>query len=497
MTVLSSSLLQPAEQSPEDMIFPVVAGALIGAAVGDALGWITEFVRGPDHLRKLYKTDHVSGYRPWQKTTGGRFNAYTDYISNGEYSDDTQLTLAVARSIRQDGSVDLDHFTKLEMPLWLDYARGAGSTITAAARSFRKRGVEWNSNFFTYSRRGRPIDYRDSGANGSAMRVSPIALANLHDPATMVIGVWKSSIATHGHPRAILGSLIIAEALRHCSVEGAKSSRVATRLVDFILDAEIPEDLEVASWIRRWNDSSHDFVGAWETTKREAVEALRAVPDTASEDELQRFLKQLGCFSPETKGSGIGTAIAAIAIFNAVGDDFSRAITFAVNCLGADTDTIAAFVGGLCGAAHGYDDVPREWAGAVQDYDYFMRVATELARIALRAGSGKSALLPDPDRQRFVKLDLLNQLRKHELNKDERVFHPLFGEGWVSSVEAQKLQRKDGGQVVLAWVRFDIGQSCKFRYITLSTRSGSTTPKRSGVDIPRERQSAGQDILPL
>src|SRR2546422_1329591 len=123
---------------------------MIGAAAADALGWITEFVRGPEHLRKLYGTNRVDRYRAWQKRTGGRFNTYIDHINRGEYSDDTQLTLAVARSLLPDGSIDIEHFSKVELPLWLQYARGAGSTITAAAKAIGRKSSAWNSNFFDY-----------------------------------------------------------------------------------------------------------------------------------------------------------------------------------------------------------------------------------------------------------------------------------------------------------------------------------------------------------
>src|SRR5437773_559230 len=135
-------------QSPEDDLYPRVAGGLIGGAAADALGWITEFVRGPGHLRKLYGTDRVDEYRSWEKITGGRFNAYTDYISKGEYSDDTQLGLAVARSLLPGGSIDIEHFSKRELPLWLDYARGAGGTVTRGARAIGRKTAAWNRNFF-------------------------------------------------------------------------------------------------------------------------------------------------------------------------------------------------------------------------------------------------------------------------------------------------------------------------------------------------------------
>src|SRR6266849_3512166 len=135
----ANMLIVEKPSAEHDDRFSRIAGAFLTSAAGDALGWITEFVRGRDHLVSLYKTDRVSAYRSWQKASGGRFNTYIDYINKGEYSDDTQLTLAVARSLLGDGSLDAEHFAKVELPLWLDYNRGAGATITAGARAIGRK----------------------------------------------------------------------------------------------------------------------------------------------------------------------------------------------------------------------------------------------------------------------------------------------------------------------------------------------------------------------
>ena len=45
----------------------------------------------------------IDNYRDWKKQAGGRFYGYMDSIAAGSYSDDTQLMLAVYRSIDGDG----------------------------------------------------------------------------------------------------------------------------------------------------------------------------------------------------------------------------------------------------------------------------------------------------------------------------------------------------------------------------------------------------------
>jgi ADP-ribosylglycohydrolase/DNA-binding CsgD family transcriptional regulator len=493
--VLEAILEAPAEQ-PGDEFFPQVAGALIGAAAADALGWITEFVRGPDHLRKLYGTDRVDQYRAWQKRSGGRFNTYLDRINPGEYSDDTQLTLAVARSLLPDGSIDLEHFSKMEMPLWLDYARGAGATITAAARAIGRKTARWNANFFSYRQGGRELSYQDSGANGAAMRVGPIALANIRDPDQTSLGVWQTSIVTHGHPRAILGALVHAEALRLCAAErtALRREELLGAIRAYVENVSIPEDRGITEWLRRWDEGEQQrsFEPLWAETTQEVLAALGWIAEAHSSEDIPRILDALGCFRPETKGSGTGTALAGLLIFSILGHDFSEAVVTAINQLGTDTDTIGGFVGGLCGAWHGYENVPPEWASELQDYDYLVRVATELARVSARAGVGGQALLPKPGTGAKPLPNLLDRLRERSVAKGERIYHPLFGTGWVEFVEEQALRRRDGAEAIFAYVRFDIGQTCKFRFIRIPKKRRTTAPRRGAQETAKRGKREDQ-----
>jgi DNA-binding CsgD family transcriptional regulator len=213
---------------------------------------------------------------------------------------------------------------------------------------------------------------------------------------------------------------------------------------------------------------------------------------------LSDVWRSLGCFEAETKGSGTATVLAALVTFYLFGRDFREAVLVAINQLGADTDTIGGFVRGLCGAYHGYENVPPEWASELQDYDYFSRVATELARIAARKGMGSSALLPRPTKPQEAVPNLLDRIRQRDIAKGERIYHPLFGTGWVEFVEEQALRRRDGAQAVFAHVRFDIGQSCKFRFIRIpkkKKRSSREAKQRPSKD-ENERESLFDDPDP-
>ncbi len=451
------------EFEPCDDLRDRFSGVLLGSAVADALGWPTEFIKTKAQLERLHGAEEVRDFIPWEKLTGGRFNAYIDYIQPGDYSDDTQLTLSTARSLRPDGSFDGQHFAKRELPNWLAYARGAGATVTRAAKAASRKRVAWNSNFFSFESKGRKTSYMDAGANGAAMRVSPLALANRGDETMLTCAVWENSIVTHGHPRAILGALVYAKAL-HTLIrdESSGSEEFLGALEDYVtgLSLETLPD-SIQEWMRSWQQhSGSSFAILFEETKNEMVFLLSKA--SKLETSLGDLYLEMGCLDPKTKGSGTATVAAAIGVFLRHGGNYEKAIVRAVNMLGSDTDTIAAMVGGLICARRGQMAIPDRWANAMQDYGYFLRVAEALTRIALREASGND-LYVDHNQDQFETRDVVRLSVNRQVYQGQRVSHPLFGLGWVRSVSSQQIKRRGGGTMLLAKTAFDSGQSCVFR----------------------------------
>src|SRR5262249_46961249 len=212
------------------------------------------------------------------------FNAYIEYIAPGDYSDDTQLALATARSIFPDGRCDVEYFSKTEMPLWLGYARGAGATVIAAAKALSRRSAVWNKNFFTIRRGGGVFSYETAGANGAAMRIAPIAMANPTDLPQLQREVWRNAVVTHGHPRAIVGALVYARAVAYViSTPSPSMAEFLDTLRTFVESIELPSDPDLEAWVTEWQRRSQD----------EFVSVLRATCD-----EMLRFV---GLLTPQNK----------------------------------------------------------------------------------------------------------------------------------------------------------------------------------------------------
>ena len=182
-------------------------GAFLALAAGDALGWPQEIRR---NVRSSARgTSPQVEFQTWTRRSGGRYRPYEEIIRAGEYSDDTQLTLAVARSRTNHGADWWKAFMRVELPRWTIYERGGGGATKRAAQAWLAGNPPWQSGKTDVVRR-----YFDAGGNGVAMRVLPHALflAGQDDPAVLVHDVVRDGAATHGHPRALVGATACAYA---------------------------------------------------------------------------------------------------------------------------------------------------------------------------------------------------------------------------------------------------------------------------------------------
>jgi len=453
--------LRPTAASTYDRVFDRYLGGLLGGAIADALGWITEFSRSKQELEKR-GIERLEDYIMWSKPTGGRFHTYYDWVSKGEYSDDTQLTLCTARSLNADGTFDTERFVE-ELKAWLDYARGAGAAITAGARHLReRRTAAWNRNFYGTAGRGRRRGYSEAGGNGAAMRVAPHALANRRDPTRTYEGAWKNALITHGHPRALVGAVTIAEAVRVVvEVNGGLSPReYAGHLEDFVARISVPDVPEVTDWKADWESmTKNSFDGALERTKQEMISMLRLGRDVRI--PYRHVLTQLGCFKPATKGSGTGCVAAAVAAYLRWPRDYKTGVLEIVNAIGIDTDTIASMYGNLVGVLVGSTEIPDRWSTQMQDYEYFISVADGLSKIALRRAKQNDLRVDVSMIRQREGADVVELAQGRTVNKNQRVVHGLLGPGWVQAVHDQEV--RSGGQMLLIDVALDSGQTVKFK----------------------------------
>lgn len=443
-------------------------GAMLCSAVGDALGWPTEFLRPNGNNNPPFELP-VHDFVQWKKLVGGKWWGYEQKIAPGEYSDDTQLALAVARCITEKGRFEPERFAYEELPLWLQYERGGGKSVKTAARKLIGKNVDWLHNFYKQG----DLDYKSAGANGAAMRNLPIALVNVSDEPRLIKDSFFNAIITHGHPRAILGTILFGLAVNYAL---RASSGISTEaLIEYLhsgmeqIGRTVAHQNHIIMWIRDWDkdirSEESSFRLLFNKTRQEASQYLTSIRESMNADP-KTYYTFVGALSPATKGSGLATVCAAIYLFLKYLDRPEEALTTAVNMFGSDTDTIGVFLGALIGAYHGTKAVQPHLIDRVQDRDYLLKTARRLHTIA--SGEQQENLV---ESQKVERRDAYFRILAWEIGLhdmfwdnpkvDEVVIHPTLGRGKIIDKDVKPIKR-EGYVAKLIHINFDCGQSCVF-----------------------------------
>ena len=286
-------------------------GCIVGLAVGDALGFPTEFM----DLRAIRAR--------WGKAGITDFEACGPHPP-GRYSDDTQMSLGVARALLRAGDRPLDDLMVemgAEFVAWAespDNNRAPGATCVRACRLLRA-GATW-----------REAGRNESKGCGTAMRSAPVGLYCHRNWPRLIEVASASSLITHGHPCATGGSIATAA------------------LVSMALDGMEPKEMV---------ESLCDLVAP---ISAEFVSAIRKVPGLLVE-EPDRALRELG------HGWVAEEAVAdALYCFLRTPDDFAATVLTGANSEG-DSDSIACVAGAISGAYNGLSAIPPHWGEQVEN----------------------------------------------------------------------------------------------------------------------------------
>lgn len=364
----------------------IVRNSALWSAYGDALGWISELTNEKGLKRRMASAPLT---RPveWKRRIGGR-TGVTIALPRGCYSDDSQLRLATARAIQSRG-FDVESFAKVELPVWLSYALGAGRSTSAAATNLTRRKVQWFSNTFK--------GWTDSGGNGAAMRIQPHVWAT-PDPGDLtafIPDVIRNSICTHSHPRGMLGATFHALALAQTiATRRYPTPNEMAAAIDFAKELPMIMSREVDEWSfwrSAYGRSSGPFEDHWARAIDECQRAIRIAGKSEGDsgtDRYQSIVERLRLYDQDRRGDGTLTAVAAMGLVWCE-ENPEESLRIAANAVGTDTDTIATMAGAVLGAvADGEPPVE------VLDVKLFRSEASRLAAISSGAGA-KDHLYPD------------------------------------------------------------------------------------------------------
>ncbi|MEX0657671.1 MAG: ADP-ribosylglycohydrolase family protein [Egibacteraceae bacterium] len=296
-------------------------GCLLGVAAGDALG------------------------APFEGLSQVDADAVARWVASPaplRWTDDTHMTLGVARSLLDCKGVDGPRLAAElarthDAEPWRGYGAGPPQVFAALAQ-----GAAWDAPAAQLFGGG------GSFGNGAAMRVAPVGLVAHRAPDTLAAWARTSARVTHAHEL------------------GQQAAVLQAAAVGWLVTAE-PAGRDPAGVLDHLGTLAPDGVF------RERLDRVAGLTSSAS---MRTVVAELG-----NGITGLEAVPAALHAFLRQPRSLPDAVTYAVR-LGGDTDTIASMTGALAGAFLGEAAVPPAWRDRLEAADELVRLADALARLA-------------------------------------------------------------------------------------------------------------------
>jgi ADP-ribosylglycohydrolase len=312
-------------------------GCLLGSALGDALGRLTEHI---DYDAIIYQFGPTGIKEP---------------PSNGLYTDDTQLAMATARALINGGG---DSFARLMEAMTSEYLKWY-HLQNSSPNNRRAPGVSVIDALARIARGSHYSVAGDGGANDSivATRVIPVPLRFHGDIQRIVETAAEISRMTHGHPTAISAGAAAALFVEY-ALSGIDPKTWFTR---YIVD------------LRKWcPDATHETIEAIRMTER----TLGWMPEDAMERQFRS--------RPGYGGGWSGEEAVSLGLwcFMHAPTNYVKTVRLGANAYGeSDTDSIAAVAGAISGAYNGVQAIPPAWIERLESTAEIQSLADRLYEI--------------------------------------------------------------------------------------------------------------------
>ncbi|MEV6049820.1 ADP-ribosylglycohydrolase family protein [Streptomyces sp. NPDC052107] len=314
-------------------------GALLGLALGDALGFPTEFNDVPSILAKC---------GPWREMELPR-RAFV--------SDDTQMTLAVGRALRTATDRGFLAPKRLERPLREEFVdwyhspennRAPGRTCLTACGLLKEVGRAWQD--------ASQVGSKGCGAN---MRVAPVGLAPGLSPEQRSGAAQLQSALTHGHPTALAASDLTAHAV-HLLAQGTDPTGLVGQLRSYALEHRTHYDHTWLGdlWTRSQDPTPEHFIARGWDECLAVLDRLQEAVRTVSPETDPCLATGAGWIAEEALATGL-------LCFLLFPDEPVTALRRAA-CSFGDSDSIACLTGAFAGAWLGEEAWPADWSERIE-----------------------------------------------------------------------------------------------------------------------------------
>ncbi|WP_243794335.1 ADP-ribosylglycohydrolase family protein [Saccharopolyspora gloriosae] len=338
-----------AAQDAADPAFERAYGALVGLAIGDALGMPTQSMPR-ERIRERYGriSDFVDGAADQPIAPG---------MAAASVTDDTDQAMIVARLISDgSGSIDAHAFAE-QLIAWEQAMLERGSLdllgpSTNAALAKLQAGVSVEETG------------RSGTTNGAAMRIAPVGVAHPRGER-LIDAVVEAGRVTHNTGLGISAACAIAAAVS-AGVDGADTAGA----------------LEAADAAAREGETRGHWVAGASVPAR--FNAFRRYAKGLGTEDFESFLYEVVGTSVQSQES----VVAALLLVER-GAEFPFDALCTAASLGGDTDTVAAMAGAVLGAVHGAEAFPDAAVRRVLDINGLDLATLARRLLAVRRSSTK------------------------------------------------------------------------------------------------------------
>jgi ADP-ribosylglycohydrolase len=341
---------KPLNQPDPQVVASRSRGALLGLAVGDALGATNESKRFPAPPFP----EMLTGMQTEMKG-GGQFQ-----LKPGQVTDDTQMACCIAAGLAAIGNYDALDVAKRYLS-WRQHALairdGEGNVTTSDIPEQVGKSLEEMQGGRMYQTAGKMVWLRSArqfAGNGSLARTAPIGVkfAGAADEEARAQASLDDSALTHFDPRCQMA----------CAALNGAIARAITQIKplsqDDLVDGAL-SGVAVAGALFARRDEAQEFA----RDVQYAAQCVREDIDAARQPDPLLFGPELHMFSMMSFVR-VSFRLAWWELFHA--PSFEAALIDVVN-RGGDSDTNAAITGALLGAYYGAEAVPEHWSRAVLD----------------------------------------------------------------------------------------------------------------------------------
>lgn len=216
-----------------------IRGALMGVAVGDALGATLEFM-SKEEIERCYGTlRDIVGGGFWQ-------------LKPGEVTDDTDMTVAVSKGILANPEDPLESIAG-EFVKWMrTNPKDAGKICRIVLTEGIVQGARTEADWLKIAEIGHYKNGEKSAGNGSLMRTIPVVLAYWRDREKMISIARRQSALTHFDSTAGNFTSFYCEIVRHVLLGGDLKKVLEESAKEYPVKIDLncsPEQLKTTGYV--------------------------------------------------------------------------------------------------------------------------------------------------------------------------------------------------------------------------------------------------------